>query len=86
MSAYGAGVAFLLVDPKIVLEMTAFVGAIKTGAVMFDPFFQNLTDTAAQTVTSGAAQCIRRAFGVDPRHKKGFIRVDVPDTRDEVLV
>lgn len=38
VSADGTGFPSLLVDPKIVLKMTALVGSVETGPVVGDPF------------------------------------------------
>lgn len=85
-SAARAGAVGLLVDLKMVLKGAAAVDPVETGSVGFDPVPQGEADGCQKLLRFPQVKRLTGPQRVYAGGEQGFIRVDIPQPGDEVLV
>lgn len=80
------GLSLAMIDPEFVLKMTAFIGPVKTGTVVFDREFQRTADRLPQPSAFFLCQVVPSPGRQNARVKKGLIRIDIPDPSDKTLI
>ena len=90
LAAVGAGLIKTAIDLQVVLELPRLsltVSVIaKSGAAVLNALCQNFFDAAAQAFNLSHRKGSSLAIRPNPRHKQGFIGIDVADARDKVLI
>ncbi len=85
-ATFRAGFAGALVDAKIILEITAPVDPINTGAVAGDAIAQNGTDARKQPGSLPPGNGIGGGERMQASQVQGFIHIDIPHAGQERLV
>ena len=86
LTAARAGVASLLIDLEMVLKISSAVDPVDTGAVGLNPLREGEPDGFEQP---GCTLQVERFAGlkrVDAGSEKGFIRVDISQSSQKMLV
>jgi hypothetical protein len=76
----------LLVNTKVILEVTTSVNPVDTSTVASDALIQHLTNAAVQQLCLFKRQVVGNHLGVQASPMQSFICIDIPQTSDEVLI
>ena len=85
-SAARAGFSGPLINFELILKMPARISPVKTGTVLFDGMEKRLPDGSVQPPAFIHAQTAPGTGRQNARIEQRFIRIDIPDSRNEILI